>query len=175
MNTRGIIRRIDDLGRVVIPKEIRQNLRINKGENIEIFLDEKNEIILKKYNQIDKLTSLSQTITKTLNQEIKKDIIITNTTKIISISGPNKKEYQDQEISHSLSNIIQNRIEKTSGEKEKIQITDSIENKNYAIIPLSAHSDSIGSIIILSEEKITKEEIKTLKIFSTFLTNYIEQ
>lgn len=167
MKAAGIIRRIDDLGRIVIPKEIRQSLRINKGENIEIFLDESGKVILKKYSQLDRLTTLSKTITDTINIITKKNILITNTSKIIASSNQNQ-DYKNKELSEKLNEIITNR-KKIINEK-----TDIIkDNTKTTIIPIIANSDTIGSIIVL--EELTSTEIEIINSFNTFLTKYIEQ
>ena len=85
MKSTGIIRRIDNLGRIVIPKEIRKNLRIKNGENLEIFINQE-DIILKKYYQIDKLKYLSDELTKSIYKILKKDVMITNNEAILSIN-----------------------------------------------------------------------------------------
>ena len=89
MKTTGIIRRIDELGRIVIPKEIRKNLRIKNGESLEIYL-ENDSIILKKYSQIESLKNVSIDYVEAFNQIIKHNIIVTDRDKVISATGPLK-------------------------------------------------------------------------------------
>ena len=86
MKLAGIVRRIDELGRIVIPKEIRKTLHIKNGENLEIFTQNDN-IVLKKYSELGNLKELSDTITKSLNQLLKENILITDTDKFISIEA----------------------------------------------------------------------------------------
>ena len=97
MKTTGIIRRIDELGRIVIPKEIRKNLRIKNGESLEIYL-ENDSIILKKYSQIESLKNVSIDYVEAFNQIIKHNIIVTDRDKVVAVSGPFKKKYLDKEI-----------------------------------------------------------------------------
>ena len=87
MKTTGIIRRIDELGRIVIPKEIRKNLRIKNGESLEIYL-ENDSIILKKYSQIESLKNVSIDYVEAFNQIIKHNIIVTDRDKVIAVTGP---------------------------------------------------------------------------------------
>ena len=91
MKATGIVRRIDELGRVVIPKEIRKTLRIHEGENVEIFVDTSENIILKKFSVMKKLEDFAQNLTDVVNSYIKHNIIITDTDSIIATSGEYKK------------------------------------------------------------------------------------
>ena len=105
MKTTGVVRRIDDLGRIVIPKEIRRTLRIHDGESLEIFVD--NEIItLKKYSSLNELANVSKILVESINKEINKDIIITDRDNVIAASGVNKKKYMGKNISSYLENVI---------------------------------------------------------------------
>lgn len=172
MKATGIIRRIDDLGRIVIPKEIRKNLRLQNGENLEIFIDENENIILRKYNQIDKLKEFAGNITDSISSITKNNVIITNTDTIIATNNKLKK-YINKEISNEIIKMINDRKEKT---ENAIQITEENEEPtNYAFYPIIANGDPIGSIIILSENNITNEDMLLLKIISTFLAKYIEE
>ena len=85
MKTTGIIRRIDELGRIVIPKELRKNLRIDNGESLEIFVDEES-IILKKYSPIENLNTIAERYVNVFNQVIKHNIIVTDINKIVDIA-----------------------------------------------------------------------------------------
>ena len=89
MKTTGVIRRIDELGRIVIPKEIRKNLRIKNGDSLEIFLESDN-IILKKYSQLETIENVSVDYVEAFNSIIKHNIIVTDRDKVIAVSGPLK-------------------------------------------------------------------------------------
>ena len=108
MKTTGIIRRIDELGRIVIPKEIRKNLRIKNGESLEIYL-ENDSIILKKYSQIESLKNVSIDYVEAFNQIIKHNIIVTDRDKVIAATGPLKKKYLDKEINEFTERSIERR------------------------------------------------------------------
>jgi len=173
MKATGVVRRIDDLGRIVIPKEIRKTLRLKNGENLEIFVDENENIILKKYSQIDKLKDFASQITDAINNVTKKTVFIINTDYFVSINGK-KKEYLNKPISNELISMINNRDEIHN--KNKIQMTeDKIEEENISFCPIIVNGDAIGAIMIMSKEEIDENEFQTLKIISSFLSKHIEQ
>lgn len=109
MKATGIVRRIDDLGRVVIPKEIRRTLRIREGDPLEIFTDREGGVILKKYSPIGDLSEFSKGYTDSLQQTIGNIVMICDKDTIISISGAPKKEYLEKKISYDLEKIIEER------------------------------------------------------------------
>jgi len=173
MKATGVVRRIDDLGRIVIPKEIRKTLRLKNGENLEIFVDENENIILKKYSQIDKLKEFAEQITDAINSVTKKTTFIINTDCFVSISG-RKKEYLNKPISQDLIKMISDRKEIYN--QQQIQMTEEeTENGNIAFCPIIVSGDAIGAIMIISDEEIKESEIQTLRIFSSFLEKHIEQ
>lgn len=175
MKATGVIRRIDDLGRVVIPKEIRKNLRIKNGDNLEIYIGEEDNIILKRYNHIDKIKDLSEAICYAIATSIKKDVLITNTNNFIASEGSSKKKYKNKQLSESMIKFIINRKAILSSHQSQIELTEgNKEELYYAISPIIASSDCIGMIIITSETQISEEEFKIIKIASSFLANYIE-
>lgn len=173
MKATGVVRRIDDLGRIVIPKEIRKNLRLKNGENLEIFVDENENIILKKYSQIDKLKEFAKTITDAINNVTKKSVFITNTDSFVSVSGP-KKEYTNEQLSNEIITMINERQEEKNN--FGLQITEEKKEQEYfAFCPIIVNGDSLGSVMMMSEEEITENDFQTLKIISSFLAKYIEQ
>ena len=111
MKATGVVRRIDDLGRVVIPKEIRKTLRIKEGDPLEIFTDKEGEVILKKYSPIGELTEFATGYAETLAKTTGHIACITDKDTVIAVSGGAKKEFLEQDISDEL--------EKLMDEKEK--------------------------------------------------------
>ena len=106
MKATGIVRRIDDLGRVVIPKEIRRTLRIREGDPLEIFTDREGGVILKKYSPIGELTDFSKEYAESLQQVVGNIILISDKDAFISASGAPKKDYIDRKISNELEDVI---------------------------------------------------------------------
>lgn len=109
MKATGIVRRIDDLGRVVIPKEIRRTLRIREGDPLEIFTDREGEIILKKYSPIGELGTLAKLYAESLSQTLGCTVCITDMDQVVSASGAGKKDLQDQFISREAEKLLQER------------------------------------------------------------------
>ena len=153
LKSTGVIRRIDELGRIVIPKEIRRNLGIRDGENVEIFTDN-DSIILKKYYRMSTSSDLASSLCELINDEFNYKIMITDREKVIAASGINE-EIINKTIPEEFLNIIEER--ETKEEKQNIKI-DNIElNGNFVFIPIISLNDSIGLVILYSEENLTNE------------------
>ena len=176
MKTTGVVRRIDDLGRIVIPKELRRTLRIRDGESLEIFVD--NEMIaLKKYSSMSDLKEISDDLVNTISQVIFRNVIITDRDKVISSSSNIRNKYIDKNISRYLEQKLSNReivIEKNNHE---IELLEGIKEKfAYVISPIIMNGDAVGNVIIFSEnESITDSEVKLASIVSNFLGKHIEE
>ena len=169
----GIVRRIDELGRIVIPKEIRKTLHIKNGENLEIFVQNET-IIIKKYSELGNLKELSDTLTKTVNQILKDNILITDTDKFISIEGNLKTKYLNKEISEIILKYINERNLVTL-KNQTINLTkENKETGNIIISPINSNGDAIGSIIFITNKIITEKTLNTINLITTILTKYIE-
>ncbi len=143
MKSTGVTRKIDDLGRIVIPKEIRKNLGIRDGESLEIFTEE-DSIILKKHSEIKKYEELSARLCELIESIFKVNIIITDRQKVIATSLD--KSLINQDIDKDLIYLIDNR-EEYNGIKEIFNY------KNYVtIVPIIASIDSLGLIILLNND-----------------------
>ena len=109
MKATGIVRRIDDLGRIVVPKEIRRTLRIREGDPLEIFTDREGEIILKKYSPIGELSQFAGEYAESLAQTTGHLVLITDCDHVVTASGNGKKEYEGKPISKQLEDAISER------------------------------------------------------------------
>lgn len=156
MKATGIVRRIDDLGRVVIPKEIRRTLRIREGDPLEIFTDREGEIILKKYSPIGELGTLAKLYAESLSQTLGCTVCITDTDQVVAASGSGKKELQDQFIVKELEAVLKERkqiLAKKDGE-EYVRITAEMkEYADEAICPIICEGDVIGAVILLNKDE----------------------
>ncbi len=177
MKSIGIIRRIDEMGRIVIPKEIRKNFRINTNDSIEIYTEGEDKIILKKHSLLKKIDDFAGKFVDSMYNFVKHNIMITDSKDIIAIAGPNKKEYLGQQISENLEQAIirrENILEKYKKEYEFI--SEKKEKGTYTISTIIANGDAIGLVIIFSNnEEINKTEEKVAKIAAQFLGKYLEQ
>ena len=105
MKATGIVRRIDDLGRVVVPKEIRRVLRIREGDPLEIYTGNTGEVILKKYSPINELSQFAGEYAETVSKILGGTIIVSDTDQVIAASGSGRKEYADKRIDPELDKI----------------------------------------------------------------------
>ncbi|MDD3219987.1 MAG: stage V sporulation T C-terminal domain-containing protein [Lachnospiraceae bacterium] len=156
MKATGIVRRIDDLGRVVIPKEIRRTLRIREGEPLEIFTDKNGEIILKKYSPIGELAIFAKEYVEALAQSSSCLACICDQDRIIAASGPDAKLYEGKEITKELEDFISKRKNQVEPEKSSkfIQIIEHPSDKriihSQAIHTIICAGDAIGAVILLA-------------------------
>jgi AbrB family transcriptional regulator (stage V sporulation protein T) len=182
MKATGIVRRIDDLGRVVVPKEIRRTLRIREGDPLEIFTDREGEIILKKYSPIGELGQFAKQYADSLTQTTGHIVAITDKDQFIAVSGPTKKDLMTKGISHDLEEVINERevILAAKDEKNFIRIMneDDSEFMYQVITPIISEGDAIGAVIILTKDAKTKFgdlEIKLASTAAAFLGRQMEQ
>lgn len=176
MYTTGIVRRIDDLGRIVIPKEIRKKLRIRDGENIEILVQD-DQIILKKYCIMKNIEDFASSFTDAIYGYIKYNILITNDTSIIACSGPLKKKLIHKEISENLLTCIHRKENLFEKYKKNIKLTDKEQvEATYAISTIMSQGDPVGLVIFFSEDKIiTESEMRICEIAAKILSKYLDE
>jgi AbrB family transcriptional regulator (stage V sporulation protein T) len=184
MKATGIVRRIDDLGRVVIPKEIRRTLRIREGDPLEIFTDREGGVILKKYSPIGELTDFSKEYAESLQQAIGHIILIADKDAFISVSGVSKKDFIEKKISNELEKIMDERktvcLGVNGGKVVPIYSEDTAEDKysSQVVSPIISEGDAIGAVLILSKqagEKFGDLEIKLAETAAAFLGKQMEQ
>ena len=177
MKTTGVIRRLDDLGRIVIPKEIRKNMRIKNGDSLEIFVDD-DSVILKKYSPIESVEDAALKYVETFNQVIKHNIVVTDRDKVIAVSGPLKKKYSGKEISDFTIRSIERRDSFVERQKKSFSFVKDIEEFGYySFSSVVNNGDAIGSVIIISNEvPILESEEKMAIILSKLLSkNFIDE
>lgn len=183
MKATGVVRRIDDLGRVVIPKEIRKTLRIKEGDPLEIFTDKEGEIILKKYSPIGELSEFATEYAETLAKTTGHIACITDKDTVIAVSGGFKKEYLEQGISPELEQIMDDKENYTSKENNDVSIpitkneNNSKKNNAQVVYPIIADGDVIGTVILLSKDenvKMSEVEQKVVQSAASFLGTQME-
>lgn len=182
MKATGIVRRIDDLGRVVIPKEIRRTLRIHEGEPMEIFTGREGEIVLKKYSPIEELGNLAREYAQAMAQTIGYLVCVSDHDQIVAAGGPRQQEYQGKSISKELEDAIQYRETICANGKEKGWIPVTAEEKERVgariIQPIIAAGDAIGAVLILNKKDgnpLTEAEKKLAQVAAGFLGRQMEQ
>lgn len=178
MKATGIVRRIDDLGRVVIPKEIRRTMRIREGDPLEIYTEKDGEVIFKKYSPIGELGDFAATYAETLAKTTGKGTCITDRDNIIAVSGLPKKELIERKISTDIDNVM---IEKTpfksQGFDSGINIAEGIDKYNAGIVvPILSEGDAIGTVIFVMKDGEEPDEIenKLAESAAGFLGRHME-
>ena len=157
MKATGIVRRIDDLGRVVIPKEIRKTLRIKEGTPLEIFTDREGQIILKKYSPIGELNTFAAEYAEALVQTTGLTACITDRDQVVAACGSGSRELEGKEISSDLDAVIAGRecrlVSRSSRENIPIIVDDSDSFERKMIQPVLCASDAIGAVILLARSE----------------------
>jgi len=173
MKTTGVVRRIDELGRIVIPKEIRKNMRIKNGDSLEIYLNDE-DIILRKYSPIETLENILENYVDSFNQVMKHNIIVTDRDKVIAIAGNLKKKYFGKSISDFTDRSIERRDSFVERQKKNVEfILGEEEFCYYSFSSIVNNGDAIGAVIILSTEiPIADSEEKMAVILSKILSKH---
>lgn len=162
MKATGIVRRIDDLGRVVIPKEIRRTLRIREGDPLEIFVDRDGEVILKKYSPISELGDFAQEYADSLAENSGRLVLIADRDAFIAVSGGPKKDYIDKGIGAVVEKAMENRSTlKEKGGKAELVEGLAAETGSHVIAPIVAGGDPIGAVVLVSKDHEDLGEIET--------------
>jgi AbrB family transcriptional regulator (stage V sporulation protein T) len=167
------VRRIDELGRVVIPKEIRRTLRIREGDPLEIYTDRDGEVILKKYSPIGEMSSFAKDYTESLFRSLGHIACIVDRDQVVAASGVSKKELSDKPISHDLETAIANRqtiaINRSVGGKI-VAVTNEEDMTGYTaqvVSPIIADGEAIGAVVLMSKEQGVKMGDTELKVAET--------
>jgi len=158
MKATGIVRRIDDLGRIVIPKEIRRTLRIREGDPLEIFTDKQGEIILKKYSAIGDLGNFAKEYAESLSKTSGHLTCIIDKDRIVAASGADKKEFLEKTISTELVEALNQRQTVLASRTDSsfipiIEGEDGLKYNNELITPIISEGDVLGAIVLLSPDK----------------------
>lgn len=185
MKATGIVRRIDDLGRVVIPKEIRRNLRIREVEPLEIFVDREVAIILKKYSLIGELSTLAKEFAEAIYHTLDMAVLVMDRDSVIATSGAAEKDF----LGKSTGRIVDLSMEerqlqlKVYGETEGNNgdiIAEAIEDDKYNFksvlsMPIIAQGDPIGAIVICADKELGDIESKVAQSAAAVLSSQMEQ
>ncbi|WP_424768626.1 stage V sporulation protein T [Paenibacillus sp. sgz302251] len=180
MKATGIVRRIDDLGRVVIPKEIRRTLRIREGDPLEIFVDRDGEVILKKYSPIGELGDFAKEYAESLFEGTNHITLITDRDNIIAVAGASKKELLEKSVGPVLEACMENRkthAEMNGGSFELVKDMNETYS-SFVIAPIIAGGDPIGTVVLLSKDeavKMAQMETKMAETAAGFLAKQMEQ
>ena len=178
MKATGIVRRIDDLGRVVIPKEIRKTLRIRDGDPLEIFTEKDGQVIFKKYSPMEGIGDFAPNICDAIYKTVGICAAICDRDTVIAASGISKKELVGRKISAQLENILAGRnVYSHSGDGKTVPLSGEAEKyKLICAVPVISQGDILGAVTCFSPEPSVPDEctVHMLKTFSTFLSREFE-
>lgn len=175
MKETGIVRRMDELGRVVIPKEIRKTLRIQEGDPLEIFI-EREQLILQKYSPIGSLNGLARCVVDLLYETIGLSIGVFDTDTVLAVKGTLTKDFDKKTIADELLKVVKSR--KTlicDGENNFVKITndDDMKNSFRLIVPVAFQGDLFGGIVVVSKEPIEGKAISLTAFLADFLARQV--
>ena len=175
MKATGVVRRIDDLGRIVIPKEIRRNLRIHEGDSLEIYIDGKDTVILKKYSLVESVNNFIVQYVESMYASCKREIIVTDTERIIAASGGFRKDIVGRKIDMRLDDKMQKKHVQTFERGNNLEICDNLTVSSATILkPITVYGDLIGSIIVIGDNYIDEVEKMLADLTASFIGKYLE-
>ena len=179
MKATGIVRRIDDLGRVVIPKEIRRTLRIREGDPLEIYTERDGEVIFKKYSPMGDLTELAGQICESISKNTGHIAAVCDRDCIIAVAGASKRDLMDKRNSAELEQLMeQRRTYRLQAGDSKIRVSDTVERYHLGVAtPILSEGDLMGCVMILLEENdqpLTEPEQKLVQTVAGFLGRQME-
>ena len=178
MKATGIVRRIDDLGRVVIPKEIRRTLKIREGMPMEIFTDVSGEVILKKYSPVGEMSTLAQAYAEALVSLTGQPAAVCDTEQVIALAGPAKKEVLHKAISPQMEELVQGRRNFITDGEKTVLVAQGPTTTALAVFPVVSEGDPMGAILLLkgerSPQKVSGETLESLRAASMFLSRQLE-
>lgn len=179
MKATGIVRRIDDLGRVVIPKEIRRTMRIREGDPLEIYTSREGEVIFKKYSLLGGVEDFAAELCETMSRSTGSVCAVTDRDTVIAVAGGSKRELMGTRITPELEQIMESRkIYQYTGEGQPLQVTEGIDSLLTTVAaPILAEGDLLGLVLFISSDPaaVTGDtEYKLAQTIAAFLGRHME-
>ncbi len=180
MKATGIVRRIDDLGRVVIPKEIRRTMRIREGDPLEIYTDREGEVIFKKYSPVGELSGFAAEYASALHKACNLNVVITDRDSIIACAGVPKKEYGDKRLSPEMEAILESRnlYSYQPGERQLPVLDEGGAYYASCVMPIISEGDITGAVASLvapgADRPSSDLETGLIQTAATFLGKQLE-
>ena len=178
MKATGIVRRIDDLGRVVIPKEIRRTLRIREGDPLEIFTDTDGVVIFKKYSPVGEMSDFASQYVEVLSKAVNMPALVVDRDHVVAVAGVSRKEFLERRVTPELEEYINTRHKFVSGAGEPdVQPVEGVNRPASIICPIIASSDVTGAVVMLYGEQSappSDTEVKLTQVAANFLGKQME-
>lgn len=179
MKATGIVRRIDDLGRVVIPKEIRRTMRIREGDPMEIYTDSEGEVIFKKYSPIGEIASFAFQYAEVLHKIGGMPAAVCDRDNIVSVAGVPKKELLDRKVSAELESLMTSRKSlPSSGQTREVRAADGVDRYVHVCFPIISQGDVSGAVLLISgdvEYHPSEIQVKLCQAAASLLGKQMEE
>ncbi len=177
MKATGIVRRIDDLGRVVIPKEIRRTMRIREGDPLEIFTGVGGEVVFKKYSPIGELAGIASQYAEALAGSVKLPILICDRDHCVAAAGLSKKEVLERRVTPALEEICEQRRSVSFDSSRSVDALEGLKRDIRVAVPIINGGDICGAVVLVSDEEgssASETEIKLVSVAADFLGRQME-
>jgi len=179
MKATGIVRRIDDLGRVVIPKEIRRTMRIREGDPLEIYTSRDGEVIFKKYSLLGGVEDFAVQLCETMSRSTGSICAVTDRDTVIAVAGGGKRELLGKHITAELEQIMENRhLYHHTGESQPVPVSDTSPSLlTQVAAPILSEGDLLGLVLFISnspEATAGDTEVKLAQTIAAFLGRHME-
>lgn len=182
MKATGIVRRIDDLGRVVIPKEIRRTMRIREGDPLEIYTSSDGEVIFKKYSAINEMSQSASQVAEVMTRLANCPTVVFDRDHVVAVAGVGKKEFSERRVSQGLEEFLEHRRNYiySSNEDAKVFPVEGIDRPAIACTPILSSGDVTGAVAFLApsaDEDATATEVQKnlIQAAAQFLGKQIEE
>ncbi len=180
MKATGIVRRIDDLGRVVIPKEIRRTMRIREGDPLEIFTEKDGEVVFKKYSPVGELSPFAVQYAEVLSRACNMTVLVTDRDHVIAAAGPGRKEFYERRVSAGLDEVMEGRqgFVAAAGGSHRLQPVEAVARFAAVVSPILVAGDVTGAVCLLQPESgaIPGEgDIRLAQVAAAFLGKQMEE
>ena len=178
MKATGVVRKIDDLGRIVIPKEVRRTLRINRGDPLELYIDSDSNIIFKKYSLIEEISKIINCLCEAMYKIVDLPILICNNEKVVTVSGISKKEYLNRRLAPFISEFVSLKdiyICDNNPDSRAIFPVEGIKKEALLIAPINLNKNSIGTIIVLKNNKESQISIDFISKLVDFVVVFLSK
>ena len=179
MKATGIVRRIDDLGRVVIPKEIRRTMRIREGDPLEIFTEKDGEVVFKKYSPVGELSPFAVQYADVLARACNMTVLVCDRDHVIAAAGQNRKEFYERRVSAGLDEVMEGRqtyVAQAGG--NRLQPVEAIARYAAVASPILAGGDVTGAVCLLQPESgtvPTEGDVRLAQVAAAFLGKQMEE
>ena len=178
MKATGIVRRIDDLGRVVIPKEIRRTLRIREGDPLEIFTDAQGGVIFKKYSPVGELSNFAAQYAEVLGKISGLPTLICDRDHVVAAAGVSRKEFLERRVTPEMEDAMQSRRSFVSNGRSSFIPVEGVDRAAAIVYPIIASSDVTGAVVMLQAENAAapgEPETKLAQTAAVFLGGLLEE